>query len=237
MSDIYTDGTYLANNPNWHADDSPWKAGEIAKLIAANRLMIEVITDVGCGAGAVLKELATICKDVKRFEGYDISEQAIRIAKTDADERINFMQEDFVTRTATSKTGLLLMIDVVEHVKDYYAFMEGLSGKADYYIFHIPLDLSARTLLKPHILFQQRESVGHLHYFSKDMVDWLLKDSGFEVIDWHYTKPMGDMLKPSGFWQASKRLLRNVSFAVNTRLSVKLWGGYSMLILATDRNK
>lgn len=33
---IYEDGTYLANNATWHAEDSRWKATQIEKLLRKN---------------------------------------------------------------------------------------------------------------------------------------------------------------------------------------------------------
>jgi len=33
METIYTDGTYLRNNPDWHVDDSPWKAKHVARML------------------------------------------------------------------------------------------------------------------------------------------------------------------------------------------------------------
>jgi hypothetical protein len=99
-------------------------------------------------------------------------------------------------------------------------------------MFHIPLDLSCRTILKPHILLQQRESVGHIHYFSKELVQWMLKDTGYEIIDWMYTKPMLDLKPPGTFKRRIKKILRNASFSINKDLSAKLWGSYSMMILA-----
>ena len=38
-STIYSDGTYLANNPGWHADDSAWKAGHIATMLARHAIV------------------------------------------------------------------------------------------------------------------------------------------------------------------------------------------------------
>ena len=38
MDSIYTDGTYLRNNPEWHADDSAWKADHVARLLERNAL-------------------------------------------------------------------------------------------------------------------------------------------------------------------------------------------------------
>jgi hypothetical protein len=99
-------------------------------------------------------------------------------------------------------------------------------------VFHIPLDLCCRTLLKPHVLMQQREAVGHIHYFSKEMVLWMLKDTGYEVMDWRYTKSMLDLLPQSSLKNKLKKTLRHLSFSLDEEKSVKYWGGYSMMILA-----
>ena len=44
---MYTDGTYLKNNPNWHSHESPWKAGEVVKAIKRNNLTIS-LKDARC---------------------------------------------------------------------------------------------------------------------------------------------------------------------------------------------
>jgi SAM-dependent methyltransferase len=230
-TNMYTDGSYYKNNPTWDVEDSAWKAKKIAKLVQKNNIAINHITDIGCGAGAVIHELALQFPLVTEFRGYDISPDAIRLANKYSTERTRFYNEDF-TAMATSKTDLLLLIDVVEHVEDYYGFLKKLSSRSHYFIFHIPLDLSCRTLLKPHVLLQQREAVGHLHYYSKEMVWWLLKDTGYTIIDWVYTKPNGDTGKSKNLKQGIKKLLRNFSYSVSPGLSDKLWGGYSLMILA-----
>lgn len=232
LTDMYTDGTYLKKNPTWDIADSPWKAGLISSIIKKNKIDVSEIADVGCGAGAVLQELEKLHPSVKKFTGYDISPDAIKLAATRASEKISFLHADFVNNTGADKRELLLVIDVIEHVEDYYGFTRQLNAKGDYFVFHIPLDLSCRTLLKPHVLFQQRESVGHIHYFSRDMIFWLLKDTGYQLLDWHYTKPMGDILPAKNSWQGIKKTGRNIFFRLSKRLSDKLWGGYSMLILA-----
>ncbi len=33
MDTIYTNGTYLQQNPVWHQDDSAWKAGHILRIL------------------------------------------------------------------------------------------------------------------------------------------------------------------------------------------------------------
>lgn len=230
-NELYTSGRYLQNKPTWGVEDSEWKAEMIYKLYKKNGLSPKHITEAGCGAGAILEELSKKDSNLETLDGFDISPQAIAIAKQRENNKIKFYNEDYIS-LEYAHSNLLLVIDVLEHVDDYYNFLRKLHGKSDYFIFHIPLDLSCRTILKPHVLLQQRDSVGHIHYFSEEMVNWFLKDIGFEIIDWHYTKPFIDLNKPSAFKTGIKKILRNISFAINKPLSVKLWGSYSMLILA-----
>jgi len=230
-SNIYTDGTYLNNNPGWGIKDSEWKAKIILKLLQKNAIAVEKITEVGCGAGGILKSLSENIKYPVHFFGYDISPQAIALAKVKEKENLRFFNEDF-TATSNNHSDLLLMIDVMEHVEDYYHFLEKLKPGSNYFIFHVPLDLSCRTILKPHVLLQQRRTVGHIHYFSKEMVLWLLKDKGFEILDWIYTKPVTDEEPSDSFKRSVKKYLRNISFSIHKDISAKLWGGYSMMILA-----
>lgn len=228
--DIYTNGTYLKNNPNWGIKDAVWKAGIISALLKKNKINPRKIIEVGCGAGGILEALSHSFENAE-LTGYDISPQAIEMAKKRESERLHFNNED-IAANKNIKADLLLVIDVLEHIDDYYNFLGDLKPKSEYFVFHIPLDLAARTILKPHVLLQQRNAVGHLHYFSKEMVLWALKDKEYTIIDWLYTKPVIDTDSPDSFKRRIKKLLRNFSFYINKDLSAKLWGGYSMMILA-----
>lgn len=230
-NELYTSGKYLQNKPTWDVEDSEWKAKMIYDLYKKNKLTPKSVTEVGCGAGAILEELSIKDGNIEMLDGFDISPQAILLAKQRENNKVKFYNEDFISMEY-AHPDLLLVIDVLEHVDDYYNFLRKLHDKSDFFIFHIPLDLSCRTILKPHILLQQRDTAGHIHYFSEEMVYWFLKDIGFEIIDWHYTKPLIDINKPSTFRIKIKKFLRNMSFAINKPLSAKLWGSYSMLILA-----
>lgn len=230
-SDMYTGAKYFANNPTWDAEDSSWKADVIYELIKKNKFSVEEIVEVGCGAGGILECLANRDSSIRKLRGYDISPDAIRLAKMKENDRLTFFNEDFLVK-GDSFAPVILMIDVVEHIGDFYKFLKMVRAKGSLFVFHIPLDLSCRTILKPHVLLQQRLAVGHLHYFSKEMVEWSLKDTGYTIIDWLYTKPVTDSQRTSSFKQKIKKKLRNASFSLNKDLSVKLWGGYSMMILA-----
>ncbi len=230
-NDIYINGEYSRNNPDWSVADAKFKVAHILRLLQNNKLHPDDVIEVGCGAGANLVELSKPEHGFKRLRGYDISPQAIEIASKNANDRMAYFNED-LANTGNIHTGLMLVIDVVEHVDDFYGFLRKLNTKSEYFIFHIPLDLSCRTVLKPHVLLQQRQSVGHIHYFTKEMAEWALQDTGYDIIDWEYTKPVVDIEPATSFRRFVKKILRNISFALNKDWSVKKWGGYSMMILA-----
>jgi SAM-dependent methyltransferase len=189
------------------------------------------VIEVGCGAGANLAELAKKDSNIASLTGFDISPQAIGLAAKYATEKIRFQNADFL-ETATEKADLLLVIDVLEHVDDFYGFLRKLKDRSRYFVFHIPLDLCCRTVMKPHVLLQQRQSVGHIHYYTKETAMWALTDTGYEILDWMYTKPVVDVKPADSVKRWVKKYLRNLSFAVNKDASAKLWGGYSVMLLA-----
>ena len=193
-NDLYINGQYLQNTGDWNESDSHWKAGIIHQLYKKNSIVPTSVVEVGCGAGGILNQLSIIDEHINHLSGYDISPQAISIAKQKINEKLSFYNEDYL-ETNLPVTDLLLVIDVLEHVDDYYNFLRKISSKGKKFIFHIPLDLSCRAVLKPKILLQQRESVGHIHYFTEEMVLWIFKDLGFKIIDWHFTKPVIDREK------------------------------------------
>ncbi len=228
---FYTDGGYYASNPDWHLEESSFKANMVLEFIKKFQLPTNLVVEVGCGAGGVLAELMKNLPAESVLKGYDISPQAIQIAGKKAGPRLSFYLDDY-TELRELKADLVLVLDVAEHIDDVYSFLRRLRDRGRYFIFHIPLDMSCRTLLKPHVLLQQRTSVGHIHYFTEETMLWMLRDVGFEVENFIYTKPDVDLIKPGSFKQWVKKILRKFSYSINKKLSVKLWGGYSALILA-----
>ncbi len=228
---IYTDGTYLNKNPDWGIADSIWKANNILQMLSANNISPDEIIEVGCGAGVIIETISKRIPGCIKFAGYDISSQAIALARKRETENLKFFNQDFIVKNNIC-THVLLIIDVIEHIENYIEYLKKIKTKSTYFVFHIPLDLSCRTILKPHILLQQRNAVGHIHYFTKDIVLWFLKDAGYEILDWKYTKPVIDRDAAKTLKGGIKKKLRNFSFAFNKDISAKLWGNYSILILA-----
>lgn len=228
---FYTEGSYHDSNPDWHQEESKFKASLVLDFIKKFHLPTGLVVEVGCGAGEILAELRKDLPAGSVLNGYDISPQAIQIAAKKAGPQLSYFLDDY-TKLTDAKADLVLVMDVVEHIDDVYSFLRRLRDKGSNFIFHVPLDMSCRTLLKPHVLLQQRTSVGHIHYFTEETVLWMLRDVGFELGYVMYTKPDVDLIKPASFKQWLKKILRKLSYSINKKLSVKLWGGYSALILA-----
>jgi hypothetical protein len=219
---------YLQNNPGWHVEDSPWKAEQIKKMIDRNGLSPRRVVEIGCGAGEILNQLQNFLPDKTiEFFGYEIAPDAMNLNRQIVKPGLSFYYEDLLEKNEFF--DLLLMIDVFEHVEDYYGFIKKSSSKATYKIYHIPLDISVFGVLRD-TPGQARKSVGHLHYFTKNTALSTLKDTSQEIIDWFYTPVMievhNEKLKTKLL-----NIFRKIVFPLNKNLAAKLFGGYSLLVL------
>lgn len=226
---IYTDGRYLEKNPHWHAHESPFKVKYILRMLRKNRLRPNSICDVGCGAGEVLKLLQESVNESCVLWGYDISPQALKMCESRASGRLRFKLAD-LSQQEDAFFDLLLVLDVLEHVRDYYAFLDGIRSKGDLKIFHIPLDLSVQTVLRKMGLLKRRELYGHLHYFTKETAIETLKDAGYEILDYCYTPRCIEHAET--MIQKIVVLPRKLCFGINEDFAARVLGGYSLLVLA-----
>src|SRR2546429_4975878 len=186
LEEIYTSGDYLEKNPAWHVEESPWKAQQIIRMMRQNQISPRTICEVGCGAGEILKQLQENMENECMFWGYDISPQAFELAKSRANERLQFKLAD-IRQEKDVFYDLILVMDVIEHLENYFSFLREIKAKSHYKILHIPLDLSVQTVLRSEGLLKVREAYGHIHYFTKESALQALKDTSYEVLDYFYT--------------------------------------------------
>ena len=230
LKDLYTSSEYLKLNPGWHVEESPWKAKQVMRMMVKNELAPGTICEVGCGAGEILKQMQGLMGDSCLFWGYDISPIAIELAKIRANERLQFKLAD-IRQEKDAFFDLILVMDVIEHLEDYFSFLREIKAKSHYKIFHIPLDLSVQTILRRNGLLKVRQSYGHIHYFSKEIALQLLQDTGYEVVDHFYTARSLEL--PSNEIKRNVlRLPRKLLFGINKDLATRFLGGFSLLILA-----
>ena len=231
MTQIYEDGTYLANNPGWHEEDSPWKVKQIIKIIKQNSLNPKTVCEVGCGGGEILNKLSELYDaDDRKFFGYEISPQAFELCSKKSKANLDFRFGDLL-KDDVERFDIVMAIDVFEHVEDYFGFLRKLKEKGEYKIFHIPLDLSVQTVFRSSPIIKRRREVGHIHYFTKETALETLKDTGYSIVDYFYTG--GSLELPDRSWKANLfRIPRKLAFALNKDLAVRFLGGFSLMVLA-----
>jgi SAM-dependent methyltransferase len=225
----YTSGSYLERNPLWHTEESSWKAEQIMRMLNRHKIVPRTICEVGCGAGEVLRQLQPRLGGGCEMLGCDVSPQAIELCSSRANEKLRFLLGD-ITRISENFFELILVLDVIEHVEDYFSLLRNIKERALYKIFQIPLDLSVQTILRSTPLLKDREKYGHIHYFNKEIALQLLIDVGFQIVDYFYTGVALD-LPSSDLKNVVMRIPRRLIYSVNRDMAVRLLGGYRLLFL------
>lgn len=225
-TDQYVDGDYFQKNPSWHVEHSAWKAKQTVGILRRNSLSPTSIAEVGCGAGEILRSLSSSLPH-STFVGYELSPQAFALCEERRSDRVSFEMKNLLEEQVYF--DCLLCMDVVEHVEDYIGFLRSLKAKADYAVFHIPLDINVLSILRDQMLYF-RGSVGHLHYFTASTALATLRDCGYTVVDHCYTTAFRD-LPASSLKNRLARVPREALYAVSPDLMVRLLGGCSLLVL------
>jgi len=232
-TDQYSNGTYLENVKDWHTGDAAWKAENVYNIIRKHQLSPGSIYDIGCGSGEILVHLQKKLDANVKFCGFDISPQAISISKPKENPRLKFYNKDFLTAKISSP-DLILLLDVFEHVPDYLGFLTALRKKASWFVFHIPIDISALAVLKnSEWMIYMRERYGHLHYFTKESALATLADTGYEVIDYAYTDDEKINKKaPRGIKPRIVHEIRRSLYRLSPKFAVSLFRSFNIMVLA-----
>jgi ubiquinone/menaquinone biosynthesis C-methylase UbiE len=229
--DFYREGGYLAKHPQWHTEDAAWKAGNVLKMIQSYQLQPATVCEIGCGAGEILNVLHSKMPSNISFTGYEISPQALGMARTREKDRLRFELRSLEEIPSSSPYDLGLMIDVFEHVEDFYGFLKTARKTCKKMIFHIPLDLSVQSVMRGYPLMRKRRKSGHIHYFTKETALAALEDTGYRIVGHFYTGSYTE--RPSRtFLSAAAKLPRKLCYLISKDLTVRWLGGYSLLVLA-----
>lgn len=233
ISDRFNDTTYLENNPTWHAEDAPWKARQILKIINQNKVVASEVCEVGCGSGEILVQLETLGLSAQ-FQGFELSADAYAICEKRKSKTVNFALEDI---TKSAKTwDVLLCIDVFEHVENYIEFVRNLRPKSKNHIFHIPLDLSVSGIVRNRMI-EVRKSVGHLHYFTAETALSTLHDAGYEIVDHFFTAPFEPGgIKPNSRMARVLQVPRRIAYWLSPKWLARTIGGCSLMVLARPKD-
>ncbi len=225
VSDLYKDGAYLEKHPQWHAERSPWKAEQVLRGIREVGLHPKTICDIGCGGGLALACVTKSLGGVERAVGYEPSPDVP--VHPEAEGLIEFRREDITQ--SDEVYDVAMMLDVFEHVEDYFGFLRSCGPRAKNHVFHIPLDANVRHVLTSACM-GPRKMAGHLHYFTRATALATLKDTGYTIKHWHFTK---------AGWEGANRkrwsltsLSRRLTYAVSPEYTHRILGGLALLVVA-----
>jgi len=225
----YKSTQYLSHNPSWDIEDSPWKAGKVFELLSTVGSQANSICEVGCGAGGVLAELRSFYPDSELF-GYDIAPDAASFWEKHESRNIHFHLGDFLQENGR-RYDVLLLLDVIEHLENPFDFLARLHARADCFVFHIPLDLSAVSIVREKPLLHGREKVGHIHYFTKEIALCFLRECHYDVVEWRYTEV--SVSGPRRGWKTRLASLpRRLAYSIHKDLGVRCFGGETLMVLA-----
>jgi SAM-dependent methyltransferase len=227
--DIYTDGEYLKNNPTWDVEDAPWKADLIFRMMQKHQIDPKTICEIGCGSGEILRQLQLKLPKSVKFTGYEISPQAYELCTQRSNERLCFKLKNYCDDTDNS-CDLILLIDIIEHLEDYFRFLRDIKSKSQYKILHVPIEVFAVSVLYPEFLIGQRKRVGHLHFFTKDLTLQILRDLEYEIIDHSYTAGYS-LPRDYGLKDWLLKIPRRLIFPIAPDFTVRFFGGYSLLVM------
>ena len=230
LGERYSGGDYLKANPTWDIEDSPWKAELVAQILRRHGVEPGSLVEVDCGAGGALAALRTFLLRTQ-LRGYDITADAAAFWPRHPGSDIDFRVGDFATMD-DHHYDTLLLLEVLEHISNPFDFLARLRGRADHYVFHVPLNLSAFSVLRETPLLHVRHKVGHIHYFTKGLSVALLSECGYAVVEACYTGAAWSA--PSREWQtALARLPRRLArLLLGQDRGVRLLGGDTLMVLA-----
>jgi hypothetical protein len=225
----YSSSEYLDDNPTWDSEDSPWKAAVVSTFMTKFNISTDDICEVGCGSGGVLSYLRDVYPESK-LTGFDVAPDVESFWSLHGNLNIDFKLGDFLTIN-DSHFETILLLDVIEHLRDPFSFLDSIRHRGNDFVFHIPLDLSSLSILRETPLLNVRKKVGHIHYYTKNLALSLLKESGFEVVSWQYTNASSSA--PGNSWMTKVASLpRKVAYVLNKDIGVRLLGGETLLIYA-----
>jgi SAM-dependent methyltransferase len=226
---IYESGEYLSKNPGWHAEHSEWKVRQIVRMLHAHKLKPRTVCEVGCGAGEILRCLQEQLPADCELTGYEISPQAFELARTRQNDRLKYHLGD--VSADPRHFDLMLVMDVIEHLEDYYSFLRKVRDHGDRVIAHIPLDMCVNHLWRQRPLAELRSVVGHIHSFTKESALAAFRETGFQVVDHFYTT-WAIEFPPRTWRRRLARYPRKIAYGISPDLTARVLGGFSLLVLA-----
>jgi len=195
------------NNEITHGDDLKheifeWKIPNLESVIPKG-LKINSIAEVGCFSGDLVANITINNENIQRT-GYDCNSKAIELAKSKY-PKIDFVIEDITN--SFSHYDLVILSDIIEHIKDDEAFLNNLSKNTKALLINLPLEKCWANLFREYGI---NDSSGHMKAYSyEDAID-LFNKTRWKVINYKIK------------WFCETEIYNQLNFKDNSFLKKKL---------------
>ena len=140
---LYVEGEFWKRRQDFCAGQAPRKIAHIMRLLESDdfrsfcrQSSVLRIVDIGCGAGKVSTgiagELRELFPELRiEIDGYDLSPQAIEVARRDNEEG-QWHCADFSVEN--KQWDLAVLCDIIEHVEEPVQFLEDVARKSRFIV-------------------------------------------------------------------------------------------------------
>ena len=200
------------------------------------------VLDVGGGAGVILSKLAQHLEHAhgKKVVKYclDLSPGMLVAQKKNNPDAVKILERDIAdTGLGEKEVDLILMIDVLEHVKDPVLVLREIRRIASWAVLKVPLEdtfyyRSMDWVTRGRFRARLIEEIGHVNvYDTKRLLELLERELG-SVCLWSYTNVYRYLLgTPQRLPDRVLNLLGLMTYRVSPGVAARLWSDYLVALV------
>jgi len=143
----------------------------------------DAVLDIGCGNGALCYDVA---KKVKKVVGIDLNEKNVSFAKQKySEENIEYICGDALKDLPNEKFDVIIMSNVLEHIKNRVEFLETLTTKTTRFLIRVPMiNRDWITLYKKELSMDYRLDKGHYVEYTLDGFEEEIEKAELKIKDY-----------------------------------------------------
>jgi len=181
----------LEAEAKWLSNKAVQRCDNIEYFLRKKSLTPSSILDLGCGTGAVVKELQSR-KIGKEYLAVDYSKEAIEYLKKNS-RGIKTQVADLSSDKAPIKGffDLVLVIHVLQHLEDPDNLIKNILNNIEfsYLIIEVPLEDLFINKITSMLGIHDKNPTGTLQFFNKKTVNDLLTSNGLSIVDYKFSTP------------------------------------------------
>jgi SAM-dependent methyltransferase len=172
----------------WREVGARRKAANIAHVCQG--IAVESVLEIGCGTGAVLRELAAL-HFARKYAAADVSLDAIRFVEQSCS---GFLDGAFVGQAGylpfRDKTFFVAVLShVIEHLENPFAAVCEASRVAKFVVIEVPTEHVLSNRIRTGILgkpYASADGAGHVQFWSPVSIEaFLTNDCGMQIVARH----------------------------------------------------